>query len=191
MMQRAVVTFILLGFSLSALKAQTDFTGRVYHNANIFGDKMSTLVSKAMPEAKAKAIAEKEKEIGRKLTEAEKAELDKKMQESLAKANAMMGGIKNEVTIEFTSSEDVILKFKMKVNEETLKLAGVGWAKRKALKTALALAPSSEKAKYIVKGNLVITDPTGDPDTLRLSPDGKYLHGQFDKETDFKLTRTK
>jgi hypothetical protein len=42
----------------------------------------------------------------------------------------------------------------------------------------------------VVQGNLVIMDPKDEPDTLRLSDDGKYLYGKFDKKTDFKLTRT-
>ena len=63
--------------------------------------------------------------------------------------------------------------------------------KRKALKAAIALIPSTEKSSYIVKDNLVIMiDDDEGNDTLRLSNDGKYLFGKFDKKTDYKLTRT-
>ena len=191
MKQRTLFSFILFLFALPVLRAQTDMTGRVYYNPNIMYDNMDKTLGEMMPEAKAEAIAKKEKEKGRKLTEAEEAEIDKKVQESLKMAQTVMKGIKNETTIEFKSDKEAVMKFNMKVNEEALKTAGVSWAKRKALKAAIALAPSSEKAKYIVKGNLIIMDPNDDPDTLRLSDDGKYLYGKFDKNTNFKLTRTK
>ena len=44
--------------------------GRVYHNPNIMAVKMNEVINKAIPEAKAEAIAKQEKEKGRKLTDA-------------------------------------------------------------------------------------------------------------------------
>ena len=76
-------------------------------------------------------------------------------------------------------------------SDDALKAAGIGWAKRKLLKAALAVAPSSTKATYTVKDNLVILNESGDLDTLRLSDDGKFLYGKIDNKTNFKLTRTK
>ena len=188
-MKKGLLLVIVLLFALG-MQAQ-NLVGRVYHNANIMGEKMNEAISKAIPEAKAETIAKEEKEKGRKLTDAEKAEVEKKMQEAQAKADVAMKGIKTAVTVEFMSETQAIMKMDMKVNEEALKQAGVNWAKRKALKAVLAIAPTSEKTSYIVKGNLVIMNPTDEPDTLRLSNDGKYLYGKFDKDFEVKLTRTK
>ena len=78
----------------------------------------------------------------------------------------------------------------MKIDENVLKMAGMGWMKRKALKAAMAVAPKSEKGTYVVKGNFVImTDSGKDKDTLTLSNDGNYLYGQLGKNTKFKLKR--
>ena len=191
-MKRILWTIVLLlaPCSLPLMQAQS-LVGRVYHNANIVAEKMNEAISKAIPEAKAEKIAEMEKEKGRKLTDAEKAEIEKTLQEAKAKADAAMKGIKTAVTVEFKTETQAIMKMDMKVNEEALKQAGVNWAKRKALRAILAIAPSSEKTTYVVKGNLVIMSPTDEPDTLRISNDGKYLYGKFDKDFEVKLTRTK
>ena len=191
-MKRILWTIVLLlaPCSLPLMQAQS-LVGRVYHNANIVAEKMNEAISKAIPEAKAETIAEMEKEKGRKLTDAEKAEIEKTLQEAKAKADAAMKGIKTAVTVEFKTETQAIMKMDMKVNEEALKQAGVNWAKRKALRAILAIAPSSEKTTYVVKGNLVIMSPTDEPDTLRISNDGKYLYGKFDKDFEVKLTRTK
>ena len=191
-MKRILWTLVLLlaPCSLSLLQAQS-LVGRAYHNANIMAEKMNEAISKAIPEAKADAIAKQEKEKGRKLTDAEKAEVNRKLDEAQAKANAAMKGIKTAVTVEFKSETQAIMKTDMSVNEEALKQAGVNWAKRKALRAAIAIMPTTEKMSYVVKGNLVIMSPTDEPDTLRLSSDGKYLYGKFDKDFEVKLTRTK
>ena len=191
-MKRILWTLVLLlaPCSLPLLQAQS-LVGRVYYNANIMGEKINEAINKALPEAKEEAIAKQEKEKGRKLTDAEKAEINKKLEEAQAKANAAMKGIKTAVTVEFKSETQAIMKTDMQVNEEALKQAGVPWAKCKALKAAIAIMPTTEKTSYMVKDNLVIMDPTDEPDTLRLSSDGKYLYGKFDKDFEVKLTRTK
>ena len=151
--------------------------GAMIAMARMFGDEVEFKSEKEEPE--------------RKLTDAEKAEIEKTLQEAKAKADAAMKGIKTAVTVEFKTETQAIMKMDMKVNEEALKQAGVNWAKRKALRAILAIAPSSEKTTYVVKGNLVIMSPTDEPDTLRISNDGKYLYGKFDKDFEVKLTRTK
>ena len=79
-----------------------------------------------------------------------------------------------------------------RVCDEAMKAAGLGWLQRKAMKAALAVAPSSEKGTYVVKGQQVImTDSNGEKDTLMLSQDGQYLSGKMDKDTPFKLKRKK
>ena len=185
-----LIVLLLAPCSLPLIQAQS-LAGRVYYNANIMAEKMNEAISKAIPEAKGEAIAKAEKEKGRKLTDAEKAEVEKKLKEAQTKANVVMKGMKTAITVEFKSESQAVLKTDMQISEEALKQAGVSWAKRKAMKAVLAMAPTTEKAKYVVKGNLVIMDPNDEPDTLRLSDDGKYLYGKFDEKTNFKLTRTK
>ena len=186
------MVWVALFFSLSTTCAQAQsLVGRTYYNANIMSEKLNDALNEAMPEARADAIAKEEKEKGRKLTDAEKAEIDKKIEESLKKADIVMKGMKTAITVEFKSEKQAVMTMDLQIDEDALKKAGVGWAKRKAMKAVLALAPTTEKSEYILKGNLVIMDPKDEPDTLRLSDDGKYLYGKFDKKTDFKLTRTK
>ena len=73
-----------------------------------------------------------------------------------------------------------------------LKAAGYGWLKRKAMKAALAVAPSSQKGTYIVKDNMVImADKDNEKDTMFISQDGKVLTIKEEKGKIFKLTRTK
>ena len=191
MNHRLFLAIVILALSGNLFAQNQNLAGRVYYNANIMADKMNDVIRKAVPEAKAEKIAEMEKEKGRKLTDAEKAQVEKNIREAQTKANSVMSGIKTEATIEFKTDKDMVMKFDMKVSEEAMKQAGVGWAKRKAMKAILSIAPTTEKAKYVVKGNLVIMDPNDEPDTLRLSDDGKYLYGKFDEKTNFKLTRTK
>ena len=191
MNHRLFLSIVILALSGCMFSQTQNLAGRTYYNANIMSGKMNDIISKAIPEAKAEKIAEIEKEKGRKLTDAEKAEVEKELQEAQTKANSVIKGIKTEATIEFKTEKDAVMKFDMQVDEEVLKQNGIGWAKRKALKAVIALAPTTEKATYMVKGNLVILDPNDEPDTLRLSDDGKYLYGKFDEKTNYKLTRTK
>ncbi|MBQ7571439.1 MAG: hypothetical protein IJT19_04290 [Bacteroidaceae bacterium] len=174
--------------------AQTNLAGRTYYNANIMAEEMNKLTKdadKEMAKAKTEAIAKFEKEKGRKPNEAEMAEIDKKMEEARQMLEAIRNGMSTKITLEFRTEKDAVMRADMKISDEALKAAGVGWAKRKMMKAALAMAPSTMKATYTMKGNLVIMTEDGEQDTLRLSDDGKYLYGKFDKTTNFKLTRTK
>ena len=142
--------------------------------------------------------AKVKKEKGRELTAEEKAEVEKQIKEAQEKLVAVKKGMKTAITVDFKSEDKAVMKIDMSISEDAMKAAGVSWAKRKAMKAALALAPSSEKVTYQVKGNLVILkDSDGELDTLRLSSDGKKLSGILDeggkgkKPTKFTLTRTK
>ena len=68
----------------------------------------------------------------------------------------------------------------MNVSDDILKAAGVSWAKRKAIKLATSISPA-EKTNYFVKDNLIICDDGKEKDTLKISNDGKYLYGKFEK----------
>ena len=189
---KAKVTIITLMLLMTIGSKAQSLAGRVYSNPNIMAgvieEQMKDLdIEKQMNEAIAKA----EKEKGRKLTDKEMAEAKKKMDEAMKMAEAVRKGMSVAVSIEFINETDAVYKMKTRVDEELLKLAGVGWLKRKAFKAALALAPESEKGTYIVQGDLVIFDPESDADTLRLSADRRQLFGR-DKDRkepmDFTLT---
>ena len=185
---------LLLALGAGRAGAQTDLTGRVYHNANIMAAAMNEAtkdMDRQLVEAKKQAIAEAEQKKGRKLSADELAEIDKKVAEASKLAEAMKTGMKVGITVEFKTNTDVVMKNDMKINDEVLKAAGISWMKRKALKAALALAPSTEKGTYVVNGNLVIVDDGKDKDTLHLVNNGQQLQGYFDKGTKFTLTRIK
>ena len=176
------------------LQAQNSLVGRTYYNANIMTDALNEAtkdMDKKVQDAKAEEIAKLEKKEGRKATRAEIAEIDAKMQKAQKMMEAMTKGMTTELTVTFKTEKEAVTKANISVSDEALKNAGIGWMKRKALKAAIALNPSTEKSSYIVKDNLVIMiDDDEGNDTLRLSNDGKYLFGKFDKKTDYKLTRT-
>lgn len=152
---------------------------------------MKKEIDNSWTEAKSQTIAKIEKEKGRKMTDEEKAEFNKKEPEARKKMNEIMNGMRIGITVEFKSDKQAVMKLDMKMNDEVMKQAGIGWVKRKAMQAAMAVLPSSEKVEYVVKDNLIIFDPDDEPDTLRLSDDGKFIYGKFEKKTDFKLTRTK
>lgn len=173
--------------------AQTSLAGRVYYNKNILAGELNSKLDelkKELPKAKAEAVAKMEKEKGRKATQAELEELDKKLEEAMKMAEAMKKGMATAITVTFTDDKKAVLKADMKVDDAVLKAAGVSWIKRKALKAAMAVMPA-EKGNYQVKGDMVILTKDGEADTMRLSADGKHLSGFFDKDTKFVLTRTK
>lgn len=191
----SVIASLVLTLSLPlAATAQTSLAGRVYHHPNIMkGMTMGETadVDKAMADAKAKAIAEEEKKKGRKLTESELSEVNQKVKEARKVLDAIMNSTQTAVTVTFKSDTELVMNMDMKVDDDALKQAGVSWVKRKALKAAIAIAPSSQKMKYRLQGSLVICDDGNEKDTLQLSTDGKYLTGKTDDKEPFRLTRTK
>ena len=185
-----MTTVILLCFTMS-LQAQTNLVGRIYQNSNILDQEMKEKMAeldKEIVEKKSEIYAEAEKKKGRKLTAAETAEVDKQLKEGKEKAAAVMKAMKTSVSIEFKTANQAVMRLSMKIDDEALKAAGVGWVKRKALKAALALAPESSKEPYVVKGNSVIIGKGKDQETFTLSADGKYLTGKAD-DKNVTLTR--
>ena len=180
---------------LLSVSAQKSLAGRTYHHPNIMADMMNDAtkdLDKKVAEARTKAIAEGEKKKGRKLTAEELAKLDEEIKKKMEMVAAMKKGMTMAITVEFKDQKNMVMKQKTKVSDDALKAAGIGWLKRKALKAALAIAPSSEKGTYFVKDSMVImTDKDNEKDTLYVSRDGKYLKGRMDKKMTFKLTRIK
>ena len=188
-----VLTSIMMLFMVISAYGQTNLTGRVYYNANImkgqFDDKLKEL-DKEIATKKAEAIAKSEKKLGRKLTAAEQAKLNNEVDKAMKQAKSMMDGMKTAVTLEFKTATQVVMKMDMKIDDNAMKAAGVPWLKRKAMKAALAIAPSSEKETYVVKGNKIIIGTGKDQDVMTLSADGKTITGEMDGKK-FTLTRTK
>ena len=194
MMKTALLTIIAVLVCNTSMLAQTNLAGRVYYNANILADEMNKMthdVEQDVAKGRAKIYAKFEQKKGRKPTEAEKAKLEAELQKALATARAIKKGMTTKITVEFKNDKEVVMDADVKISDEAMKLAGISWIKRKAFKAALAMAPSKNKCTYVVNGNQIIFDDGSEKDTLRLSDDGKYLYGKFDKKTNFKLIRTK
>ena len=191
-MKKSIISILLL-LGCTNILAQSNLAGRVYYNADILSGKMKEISQKTKKEAanaKAEAIKKAEEKKKRKLTDAEKIEVEKETEKAQKMAEAILKGTKTSVTVTFKDDKTVVMKMEMKIDDEAMKNAGIGWAKRKAIQVATAIAPS-EKSKYTVKGDMIITDDGEELDTMYLSNDGKTLTGKMDKETSFKLTRTK
>lgn len=184
----------ILSFACGGYVQSQSLIGHVYINNNIMEGEISKILKEAeqqMDSLREDAISKKEKELNRKLKDSEIAELDKQLTEAQQMMKAMKEGTKIKIGMEFKSETDVVASMKITMDDEVMKKAGISWLKRKALKAALAVMPKSEKGTYMRKGNLIIIQDKKGSDTLRISEDGKYLYGTFDKKTKYKLTRTK
>ena len=192
-MNRMLILVVVAMMTMMTVNAQ-DLAGRIYYNANILAGELNKKlkeVDQKIPEIKAQGYAKFEKKNGRQPTAAEKAKLEKELNETVAQAKAVAKGMTTAITVEFKTEKNAVMKADVKISDDAMTDAGIGWLKRKAMKAALAVAPSSSKATYVVKGDLIILDDGEEKDTLRLSSDGKFLYGKFEKDVNFKLTRTK
>ena len=164
--------------------AQTSLVGRVYQNSNIMDDIMNSALKEINTKSdsvRKVGIAKKEKELGRKLTSEEVAEVDKEVKDAMEKAKVASKAVKTAITFTFKDETNAVMNMKMSIDEEALKLIGVSWAKRKAMKAALAIAPENQKCTYVREGNMIITSDDKDKDTLMLSDDGTKLYGAMEK----------
>lgn len=174
---------LLLCGSLNS-SAQTSLVGRVYQNSNIMDDIMNSALKEINTKSdsvRKVGIAKKEKELGRKLTSEEVAEVDKEVKDAMEKAKVASKAVKTAITFTFKDETNAVMNMKMSIDEEALKLIGVSWAKRKAMKAALAIAPENQKCTYVREGNMIITSDDKDKDTLMLSDDGTKLYGAMEK----------
>ena len=174
---------LLLCGSLNS-SAQTSLVGRVYQNPNIMDDIMNSALKEVNTKSdsvRKEAIAKKEKELGRKMKAEELAELDKELKDAMEKAKVASKAVKTAITFTFQDETNAVMNMKMSIDEEALKLIGVSWAKRKAMKAALAIAPENQKCTYVREGNMIITSDDKDKDTLMLSDDGTKLYGAMEK----------
>ncbi|MBR3514310.1 MAG: hypothetical protein IKO12_07825 [Bacteroidaceae bacterium] len=193
-MKRSIITTLLALTALLQVQAQTNLTGRIYANSNIMADEMNkivALVDQKIDSVRLAKLAEFEKTKKRKPNAKEKAEIEADLKKAKEATMAMKNGVKTAISVEFKDTRNLVMTAKISVDDNALKLAGVPWVKRKAMKAALAVMPTTQKATYKQQGNLIICEDPDEPDTLRLSADGKYIYGTFDKKQKFRLSRTK
>ena len=166
-----VLFFAVVG---TGVKAQTSLSGRVYQNPNI----MAGMFSKGSIDEAKKKVAEGSKDPNDQMI-------------------AMAPGTSIGITVEFKSATQAEMKYKIRMSDDAMKIAGMGWAKRQAMKAAMATMPMSETGPYVVKNNLVLFGNAKEGyDTLSISPDGKQLCGNYaggkdKKPMKFVLKRTK
>ncbi len=188
------ITILLLAVITLPSVAQTNLVGSVYKNDNIMKKELNEItkdMDQKVAKAKAEEVAKAEKKKGRKLTAAEVAEIDKKLNEGQVTLEAMMKGMNTSITFTFKTADQAVMNMDMSISDDAMKAAGIGWLKRKALKAALAIAPSSQKVKYVIQGDLVICSDGKEKDTLRMSKDHQFLYGKMDGKTPFTLKRVK
>ena len=193
-MRQLLLSILLCLSGLAQAQSQVNLTGRIYKNDNILADELNkamAVVDQKMDSVRQAKVVELEKKKGRKLNATEKAEIDKQLAEAQKAMSAIKKGMSTRIEVEFKDARNLVMTMNMSVDDNALKLAGVPWVKRKAMKAALAIAPSSQKCTYRQQGNLIIVEDEEESDTLRLSSDGKYIYGKMDKKTSFKLTRLK
>ena len=193
-MKRSIITTLLALTALLQVQAQTNLTGRIYANSNIMADEMNkivALVDQKIDSMRLAKLAEFEKMKKRKPNTKEKAEIEAILKKAKEATMAIKNGVKTAISVEFKDTRNLVMTAKIAVDDNALKLAGVPWVKRKAMKAALAVMPTTQNATYKQQGNLIICEDPDEPDTLRLSADGKYIYGTFDKKQKFRLSRTK
>jgi hypothetical protein len=184
---------VALMTALSA-EAQTSLVGREYHNPNIMSDIYKD-IERQVAEMKAKALVKIEEKKGRKLTEAEMKEFKELIGKEESKLRAMKNGTSMSMTVTFKNDKTAVVKAKMKMTDEAMKAADIGWLKRKALKAAMAVMPAIDMP-YIIKGNMVILQDEEENDTLYISADRNSLSGIYrgkkkSENIHYTLARTK
>jgi hypothetical protein len=184
---------VALMTALSA-EAQTSLVGREYHNPNIMSDIYKD-IERQVADMKAKALVKIEEKKGRKLTEAEMKEFKELIGKEESKLRTMKNGTSMSMTVTFKNDKTAVVKAKMKMTDEAMKAADIGWLKRKALKAAMAVMPAIDMP-YIIKGNMVILQDEEENDTLYISADRNSLSGIYrgkkkSENIHYTLARTK
>ena len=192
-MKKFLAMAIVAMIALSA-EAQTSLVGREYHNPNIMSDIYKD-IERQVADMKAKALVKIEEKKGRKLTEAEMKEFKELIGKEESKLRAMKNGTSMSMTVTFKNDKTAVVKAKMKMTDEAMKAADIGWLKRKALKAAMAVMPAADMP-YIIKGNMVILQDEEGNDTLYISADRNSLSGIYrgkkkSENIHYTLARTK
>ena len=147
-LKRFVLGIILFSGLGGAIQAQTSLVGRTYRSANMLMEMM------------------KKEGVSEELKDPEK---QKNFQEKMGKAMSMY------TTVIFKTNATLTMKTTAYCDDNLMKQAGIGWAKRKLMKVLFKAMDHEEGMPYRVQGRLVIAGKGNDSDTLRLSADGKQL----------------
>ena len=143
---------IILFFGLGvAVQAQTSLAGRTYRSANMFMEMMGIV---------------NEDSLNKKIKDPEK---QKELKEKMEKAMSMY------YYVIFKTDAKLTMKFTANIDDDMMKQAGISWVKRKLMKVAFKAMNQEEEMPYRVQGRLIIAGKGNEPDTLRLSADGKQL----------------
>ena len=142
-MKKFLVMAIVAMMTALSAEAQTSLVGREYHNPNIMSDIYKD-IDRQVADMKAKALMKMEKKKGRKLTEAEMKEFNEKIGKEESKLRAMKNGTSMAMTVTFKNDKTAVVKAKIKMTDEAMKAADIGWLKRKALKDAMAVMPAAD-----------------------------------------------
>lgn len=185
-MRISLILFII--WATLGAYCQQSLAGLTFSNPNIMSVEMDKIEADVLGQRDAE-IAKIEKKEGRPLTKQELAKIDEEMAKAKEMMVAFRKGFAIGITVRFLSDNKMEMRTDFRIDEALMKAAGMGWFKRKSMKATLALIPKSFKDEYKRQGSMVIMSPTDDPDTLRLSPDGRQLTGLFDKDTPFILQR--
>ncbi|MBR1767631.1 MAG: hypothetical protein IJ742_02835 [Prevotella sp.] len=193
-MKKFLVMAIVAMMTALSAEAQTSLVGREYHNPNIMSDIYKD-IDRQVADMKAKALVKLEEKKGRKLTEAETKEFKELIGKEESKLRAMKNGTSMAMTVTFKNDKTAVVKAKMKMTDEAMKAADIGWLKRKALKAAMAVMPAADMP-YIIKGNMVILQDEEENDTLYISADRNSLSGIYrgkkkSENIHYTLARTK
>ena len=147
-LKRFVLGIILFSGLGVAVQAQTSLVGRTYRSANKLMEMM------------------KEGGVSVELKDPEK---QKELQETMDKAMSMY------YYVIFKTDATLTMKITANVDDDLMKQAGIGWAKRKLMKVLFKTMNHEGEMPYRVQDRLVIAGKAGELDTLRLSADGKQL----------------
>ena len=193
-MKKLLVFIAVAMMTALGADAQTSLVGREYHNPNIMSDIYKD-IERQVADMKAKALVKIEEKKGRKLTEAEMKEFKELIGKEESKLRAMKNGTSMSMTVTFKNDKTAVVKAKMKMTDEAMKAADIGWLKRKALKAAMAVMPAADMP-YIIKGNMVILQDEEENDTLYISADRNSLSGIYrgkkkSENIHYTLARTK
>ena len=193
-MKKLLVFIAVAMMTALGADAQTSLVGREYHNPNIMSD-MYKDVERQIADMKVKALEKAEKKKGRKLTEDELKKFNEAIEKEVTKLRTMKNGTSISMTVTFKNDKTAVVKSKVKITDEAMKAADIGWLKRKALKAAMAVMPAADMP-YIIKGNMVILQDEEENDTLYISADRKSLSGIYrgkkkSENIHYNLARTK
>lgn len=193
-MKKLLVFIAVAMMTALGADAQTSLVGREYHNPNIMSD-MYKDVERQIADMKVKALEKAEKKKGRKLTEDELKKFNEAIEKEVTKLRTMKNGTSISMTVTFKNDKTAVVKSKVKMTDEAMKAADIGWLKRKALKAAMAVMPAADMP-YIIKGNMVILQDEEGNDTLYISADRNSLSGIYrgkkkSENIHYTLARTK